>query len=102
MSFLTENIPMFTVALGALIALTNIIVEVIKGLFPEKKIHTNIIAVATAIVLTVVAGIAYANKSGIAMLWYDYIAIVIFGVLVAYGAMFGYDKLKEILEQFKK
>ena len=101
MSFITENAQYLAISLGILIALTNVIVEIIKAIFPERKIHTNIIAVITAIILTVVSSIADANMKGLTLAWFDYVSMLIYGILVAYGAMFGYDKLKEIFEKFK-
>ena len=32
-------------------------------------------------------------------MWYAVVAAVVVGLLVAYGAMFGFDKLKEALTQ---
>lgn len=82
---------------GALVALTNIITEVIKKV-TRDKLPTNILALIVSEAITIAAGIAYFQANEITVAWYGYVALVILGVLVAYAAMFGFDKLKEILD----
>ena len=86
--------------IGVLVALTNIIVEVIKKLTWDK-VHTNIVATLVAEVLTLVAFFAWTNINSISVVWYYVVAAVVVGILVAYAAMFGFDKLKEILQGLK-
>lgn len=81
---------------GALVALTNVITEVVKKVTWEK-LPTNIIAVIVSEALTIVVGIAYCQIEGIIVPWYGIVALVVLGILVAYAAMFGFDKLKEIM-----
>ena len=81
---------------GAPVARTNIITEVIKKVTWDK-LPTNILALIVSEALTIAAGIAYFQANEITVAWYGYVALVILGVLVAYAAMFGFDKLKEIL-----
>lgn len=82
--------------LGVLVALTNIIVQVTKKLTWDK-LPTNIVAVVVAELLTVGSGIAYAQIEAIALEWYIVAAFIVAGFMVAYAAMFGFDKLKEIM-----
>lgn len=92
-----ENyISVLMVAIGVLVVLTNIIVEVLKN-FTWEKIPTNVLAVLVALVLTIITAAAWAAYSAITLLWYHWAAAVVFGFLVAYAAMFGFDKLKEAL-----
>ena len=86
--------------IGALVALTNIIVEVIKKLTWDK-VPTNVIATLVAEVLTLVAFFAWTSINSITVVWYYVVAAVVVGILVAYAAMFGFDKLKEILQGLK-
>lgn len=86
--------------IGVLVALTNIIVEVVKKLTWDK-VPTNIVATLIAEALTLVAFFAWTSINGIAIVWYYVVAAVVVGILVAYAAMFGFDKLKEVLNQFK-
>ena len=81
---------------GVLVALTNVIVEVAKKATWDK-LPTNILAFVVALVLTIVAGIAYCQINAVAITWYIVFALVVIGFMVAYAAMFGFDKLKEIM-----
>ena len=91
-----DNISVLVTIIGALVALTNIVVEVIKKVTWDK-LPTNIVATVVAEVLTIVAFLAYASYSNMQVVWYSVVSAVIVGILVAYAAMFGFDKLKEIL-----
>ncbi len=75
-----------------LVFVTNIIVEVIKGLFP--KIPTNIIAVIIALIVTVLALYILCAVLEITVMWYYAVGAVVLGVFVGYAAMFGFDKFK--------
>lgn len=81
---------------GVLVALTNVIVEVAKKATWDK-LPTNIVALIVAEVLTIVSGVAYCQINAITIAWYVVVALVVVGFMVAYAAMFGYDKLKEIM-----
>jgi hypothetical protein len=82
--------------IGVLVALTNVIVQVVKSATWEK-LPTNILALLVGQVLTIAAGIAYFQIKQIAIAWYMIVALVVAGFMVAYAAMFGFDKLKEIM-----
>lgn len=82
--------------IGVLVALTNIIVEVTKKATWDK-IPTNVTALIVAEVLTIASGIAYCQIKEIALAWYIVASLVVGGFMVAYAAMFGFDKLKEIM-----
>ena len=81
---------------GLLVALTKVIFEVAKKATWDK-LPTNILALVVALVLTIVAGIAYCQINTVAITWYIVFALVVIGFMVAYAAMFGFDKLKEIM-----
>lgn len=93
MTDLTVIIPI----LGVLVALTNIIVQVVKKATWDK-LPTNIVALAVAETLTISAGIAYCQIKAVCMTWYIVAALIVGGFMVAYAAMFGYDKLLEIMD----
>lgn len=82
--------------IGVLVALTNVIVEVAKKATWEK-IPTNILALLVAIALTLAAGFAYCQIKAVPITWYIVVAFVVAGFMVAYAAMFGFDKLKETM-----
>lgn len=90
------DISVIITAIGVLVAVTNIIVEVVKK-STWDKLPTNILALIVAQVLTIAAGVAYIQINAITVTWYIIAALVVAGFLVAYAAMFGFDKLKEIM-----
>lgn len=99
-----ENIFDWSVILsivGVLVAITNIITQVLKKLTWDK-IPTNVVVVVIAMVLTLVAFFAYCQFEAIAIAWYMVAAAVVLGFFVAYAAMFGFDKLQEIITQLAK
>ena len=95
------NIATLITVIGALVVLTNIVVEVLKKLTWEK-IPTNLLATLVSMTLTLLAFFAYANYFNIRILWYYIVAAVVVGLMVAYAAMFGFDKLKQVLGQIGK
>ena len=99
-STITNQASVLMVIIGALVVLTNIIVEVLKK-FTWEKIPTNILAVIVALALTVTAFYAWAAYAGITVLWYYTAGAVVVGFAVAYAAMFGFDKLREALQKIK-
>lgn len=90
---LTKIIPI----IGVLVALTNVIVQVLKKATWDK-LPTNVLALVIAMLLCLVAGIAYCQVNAISMTWYLVAALIVLGFLVAYAAMFGFDKLQEIMK----
>lgn len=85
---------------GTLVVLTNIIVQVLKKATREK-LPTNILVIIVSAVLTLAAFFAYCQIKSVVITWYMIVAAIVLGFLVAYAAMFGFDKLKEALVQFK-
>lgn len=96
-----NQLPVLLVVIGLLVALTNIIVEVLKK-FTYNKIPTNILAVIVAIALTLVAFYALMAWAALPVAWYHVAAAVVVAFMVAYAAMFGYDKLKEALGKIQE
>ena len=96
-----ENIFDWSVILslvGVLVVITNIIVQVLKKL-TWGKIPTNVLAFIVAMVVTLLAFFAVCEIMGWAVTWYMVAGAVALGVFVCYAAMFGFDKLREALEQ---
>lgn len=87
--------------IGVLVALTNVITEVIKKLTWDKM-PTNVLAVVVGELLTLASGLAYFQVNGIEVVWYYVVALVVIGFMVSYAAMFGFDKLKEIMNWGEK
>ena len=62
----------------------------------------GVLVVIVSLVLTLGAFFAYCSIKGIAVVWYMVFAAVVLAFMVAYAAMFGFDKLKEALSQIHK
>lgn len=102
METIMQYIPMAisAILLAALIltVATNIIVQVLKKL-TWGKIPTNVLAFIVAMVVALLAFFAVCEIMGWAVTWYMVAGAVALGVFVCYAAMFGFDKLREALEQ---
>lgn len=83
--------------IGALVAVVNIVTQVIKKT-TRDKLPTNVVVLLLSVVLTLVAFFAYAQIEALSVAWYMVVAAVVVGFFVAYAAMFGFDKLKESLD----
>lgn len=79
---------------------TNIIVQVLKTLLPAS-LPTSLLALLVAMAVTLTAFAAYCAVAAVQPAWYMTAGAVGLGLFVAYGAMFGFDKLKEALERFR-
>ncbi len=105
MENLVQNIPvMVALILPVVLALTivtNIIVEALKGL-TYGKLPTNILAFIVAMVVTLVAFFAACQIVGIPIVWYMVVGAIVLGFFVCFAAMYGFDKLKQTMEQLKE
>lgn len=97
----TELISQILLIVSALTALVNIVTEVAKRTFDwvQGSKVINVFVLALSLILTVAVFTAYWQAKQMAITWYIIAAFIIIGFLVAYAAMFGYDKL---LSYFKK
>lgn len=102
MDILIQNIPaevaLLLPVVLVLMVVTNIIVEVLKVLM-RQKLPTNILAFLVAMIVTLLAFFAVCQIMGIRIVWYMIVGAVVLGIFVAYAAMYGFDKLKQTLEQ---
>ena len=96
---LLDYASILAIAMILLVFTTNIIVEVIKGMF--AKLPTNFLVFIVAIVVTLLALFILAAIKNIAVLWYYTVAAVVLGIFVAYAAMNGFDKFMELYERLK-
>ncbi len=91
------------VIVALLILAVQIVTEIIKSLFNKKENTAyNVIVVVISLILTLITVIAAAQIVPFTLRWYIVIAAVVGSFFVAYGAMFGYDKLfKRIFDAIK-
>lgn len=80
--------------LGALAALTNIVVELVKGYLP--KVPTKIVTLIVAIIICLIYAIMEMGFVAPALVFG-----VFGGFVIAYAAMNGFDTLKDICNRFK-
>ena len=99
-SLTVESLSQLMVAIGALAFVVSVITEVIKGIGVFKKIPTDIVVIVLSMVLTVVAFFAYAQYAALVVTWYLIVAALIGGFFVAFIAMYGWSKLKELWTRF--
>lgn len=96
------NIVTILMVLPLLVALTNMLTNVIKGLCEAFATHAKLIAPLVALTLTLLATAAYLEIFSVAATWYWYAGGVVAGLVVAYVAMNGYDGMYEdLIKQLK-
>lgn len=83
--------------LPLLVALTNMLTNVIKGLCKIFANHAKLVAPVVAELLTLAATAAYLEIFSVAATWYWFAGGAVAGLVVAYVAMNGYDGLYEDL-----
>lgn len=97
------NMATLILVVGALVFLTNAVVEVIKmtfGVSGEKTL--NKVALIVAIILTVALYLAYTTYTGGFIIWYYLVCSIILGFIVALIAMLGWDKVIKMWQQSQK
>lgn len=85
---------------GALTLATNVITEVLKRSF--SNFPAQITATIVAMAMTICAFFAWAAVAEIAVEWYMVAGAIVAGFFVSYAAQFGFDKLKELIKQYKE
>lgn len=98
----TDVISQLFIVVGVLVAMVNIITEVTKKLHKFKGAGTiNLFVTLTSIILTMITFVAYWQIKGFQFTWYLYVVFLIVGFMVAYAAMFGFDKLISYFKNIK-
>ncbi len=104
MENIIQNIPVvISIILPVVLVLmvvTNIIVQVLKDL-TWRKLPTNVLAFCVAMAVTLVAFFAVCQIVGIPITWYMVVGAIVLGFFVCFAAMYGFDKLKQTMEQLK-
>lgn len=88
--------------IGILAFAVSIITQVFKGVSGLKKIPTDILVFVLSIGITVTAFVAYMQYIQQAIIWYMIIAAIMAGFLVAFVAMYGWEKAAELWKRFYK
>ena len=96
-----ENTTVILGITGVLVFVVQVVVEVIKRLPVINRVPTNIVVLVLSIGATVGCLCGYKTYIEGTSLWYEYVLAVAGGFIVAYIAMFGWGKLKELWERCK-
>lgn len=106
MEFLTEGLLQYATLLiaiiGALAFMVSVITQVFKGVGVLSKIPTDILVFVLSIGLTVTAFIAYMQYIQQTIIWYMILAAIMAGFVVAFIAMYGWEKLSDLWARFNK
>jgi hypothetical protein len=102
MDAVIQNLSLILAVIGALAFIVSAITEVFKGVGVLSKIPTDIVVLVLSIGITVVAFIAYMQYKQQTILWYMILAAIMAGFLVAFVAMYGWEKLTELWSRFNK
>ena len=76
-----------------LVTLTNIISQVIKKMVNRENCPAQVVVFIIAEILSVMAMMITCSIMKWQIFWYYWPLAIIMGVMVCYGAMFGYDNL---------
>ena len=90
---LTSNIMIILAVIGAIAFIVSVITQVIKGVGVFAKIPTDGLVLVLSIGITVAAFVAYMQYLHMTILWYMVLAAIMAGFVVAFVAMYGWEKL---------
>lgn len=102
MDFAITNITSLLAVVGALAFMVSIITQVFKGVGVLSKVPTDILVFVLSIGLTVIAFVAYMQYIQMAIVWYMILAAIMAGFIVAFVAMYGWEKFSELWKRFNK
>lgn len=84
--------------LFGLMLLVNIFTEVLKKVF--VNIPTNALALVLSLLVTIVAMFIWLDVKDITFIWWMILVAIAVAFMVAYAAMFGWDKLQQMITQW--
>lgn len=102
MENLMNYITIAMAIVGVLAFLVSAITEVTKGIGFLKRIPTDLQVIALSLAISVIAYFAYCSYNRIEAVWYLVIGVILLGFLVAFVAMYGWDKFTELWSRFKR
>lgn len=97
-----EIISQLLMIVAVLVIIVNIVTEVIKKVIEFKTAQSiNVFVTVFSIILTILALLGYWQIKQMEITWYLVATFIIVGFMVAYAAMFGFDKLLKYFEELK-
>lgn len=94
-----SNINLLVPIVFGLMLLVNVFTEVFKNTF-YKVIPLNLMVLVLSLVVTIVAMFIFISIRQVAFVWWMIPIAIVVGFFVAYSAMFGFDKFKQLLDQW--
>ena len=92
------EVMMMIPILFGLMLLVNIFTEVLKKVF--VNIPTNALALVLSLLVTIVAMFIWLDVEDITFIWWMILVAIAVAFMVAYAAMFGWDKLQQMITQW--
>ena len=100
METLLSNMTVLIAVIGALAFCVSVITQVFKGVGFLAKLPTD--ALVFVLSITVAAFVAYMQYIHTEILWYMILAAIMAGFIVAFVAMYGWEKLTELWKRMSK
>lgn len=97
-----EIVSKLILIIGILALGTSVITQVIKNIPILKKMPTDVVVFIISIILTISSTIAYMQINNINIMWYYIVSSIVGSFFVSFVAMFGWDKLTELIKRFIK
>lgn len=102
MEMILANMTLLIAVIGVLAFIVSLVTQVFKGVGALAKFPTDILVLVLSIGITVTAFVAYMQYIQQGIIWYMIIAAILAGFIVAFVAMFGWEKLSELWKRFYK
>lgn len=102
METLFANMTVILAVIGILAFLVSVVTQVFKGVGFLSMIPTDALVLVLSIGITVSAFVAYMQYIQMTILWYMILAAIMAGFIVAFVAMYGWEKLTELWKRMSK
>lgn len=97
-----NNLALVIGFIGVMAFMLNIIVELTKDLPVIKNIPTVAYVLILSPTLCLLSYFGYISHTGMNIVWYMVTAVIIGSFVVAYVAMYGWEKFYELWKRFNK
>lgn len=102
MEALFANMTLILAVIGILAFLVSVVTQVFKGVGFLSMIPTDALVLVLSIGITISAFVAYMQYIQMTILWYMILAAIMAGFIVAFVAMYGWEKLSELWKRMSK
>lgn len=102
METIIANMTIILAIIGTFAFFVSLITQVIKGIGIFARVPTDILVFVLSIGITVAAFVAYMQYIQMTILWYMVLAAIMAGFVVAFVAMYGWEKLSDLWKRFGK